>query len=377
MRRSRFLQVENLEQRQVLAGNVTVSLSGGNVTVTGDAAGNNISIYQQPNGLFNIIANDGEVITGPATDLNIRNLTVNMGDGNDEVRIGAQTNLPFPGAQAHIPGSTRVNGGTGANQILVAIDGGWDGTQSLPAASITVDTSPTAATDVAGALDDYIVVGNSSAAAITVRSGAGNDNLQIGGLKAQILTIDTGPDTTTGGMTDDDEMVLSVNKVAIGNVSLGGGANRLSTFSNLWGSFAVTAGDGDDNVSATGTQVATNLSINTNGGKDLVFLDEVSTGNSPELTAAFPLLGLLPNLPGRIQISSGAGDDTVYAMRLKSAFINVALNGGDDTLYARDVDAVYSLWNGGAGHDGKYSDAIEGTQSFVSFEEELPSPFPN
>ncbi len=49
-------------------------------------------------------------------------------------------------------------------------------------------------------------------------------------------------------------------------------------------------------MSATTSEVAANLTINTNGGKDLVFLDEVTTGSAPKLAEAFPLFGLLPKL---------------------------------------------------------------------------------
>src|SRR6476620_320740 len=86
----RRLGIEGLERRELLAGNVLVEVTGGFLKVTGDSAGNHITIYQQTNGRFNIAGLDDEVCTGPTTNILARNITVNLGGGDDSVVIAAQ-----------------------------------------------------------------------------------------------------------------------------------------------------------------------------------------------------------------------------------------------------------------------------------------------
>ena len=48
--KQRQLRVENLEQRQMMAGDVAVEVVNGDLVITGDSQDNNISVYQVSNG---------------------------------------------------------------------------------------------------------------------------------------------------------------------------------------------------------------------------------------------------------------------------------------------------------------------------------------
>src|SRR5687767_10005503 len=84
----RRLRVENLERRELLAGDVVVESHHGNVTITGDDETQVLFITPGENGLFNIQFFGGENVTGPTTDLDIQNLTVNLHGGFDVLVIG-------------------------------------------------------------------------------------------------------------------------------------------------------------------------------------------------------------------------------------------------------------------------------------------------
>src|SRR5690349_1891612 len=84
MRKHRNLVVEGLENRALLAGNVAVSVSGGTLFITGDAAGNGVSVQQLDSGKYfvtgfsvsggNTTVNGsaaGKIVTGVTNDINV------------------------------------------------------------------------------------------------------------------------------------------------------------------------------------------------------------------------------------------------------------------------------------------------------------------
>lgn len=97
-RTARRLGVESLESRQMMAGDVTVSVSCGDLTITGDGAANGIIMYQMGEGQYRIA---GVSQGGAATRIRMGNsiasyqtvtgvnddVTINMQGGNDYVTI--------------------------------------------------------------------------------------------------------------------------------------------------------------------------------------------------------------------------------------------------------------------------------------------------
>src|SRR5262245_60625264 len=90
----RFLTGEQLESRAMLAGNVTASLSGGRITIRGDAEDNEITITQ--------VDADSYTVTGVATDVNgdalpvdfdgvTAGFNIDLRGGNDILTIEAAT----------------------------------------------------------------------------------------------------------------------------------------------------------------------------------------------------------------------------------------------------------------------------------------------
>lgn len=391
MARSRRLHVEKLERRELLAGNVAVSVTGGDVTVTADDAGNSISIFQQPNGRFNIVGFDGETFTGPTTNLLIRNLTVNLGSGQDNLGIGKQSVTSLPSLPAQILGSTKVNGGTGAKLLFVLVNGGEVGEYRMPARAINVDTSPTVTADGASNLrDDDVLIASSSAALISVRTGGGNDALELFDVQALNLMADAAPVINVAGISDNDLIGFGGVVALNASLSTGGGANFVSGSQSLFGNLMTTTGSGGDDVRINNSVIATSFTLNTNAGADTVNLHDLQIGLTAEILAVFAEYGItlpqlpfnlfqltqyLPSLPGLLTVSTGEGDDVVDIADLNSTLsISVSLDGGNDQLFATDIDAFYSIYNGGLGTDGEFNSGIEGYNWLFLFEDELSPP---
>ncbi len=121
MRSARRLFVEGLENRRLLAGDVTVTRSGADLIVTGDNLSNTISIESDgnggvrvngfndasaqptsingtPNGTFQSSAFSGAVIVNMnggddevrLTRLQVSTASINLGEGNDDLVVGLQ-----------------------------------------------------------------------------------------------------------------------------------------------------------------------------------------------------------------------------------------------------------------------------------------------
>src|ERR1700759_4770088 len=76
---------ETLENRSMLAGNVTASVAAGNLTITGDNSANIITVTELANNQWQIIGaatkvnGKTQITTAPATGT----VTINMNGGND------------------------------------------------------------------------------------------------------------------------------------------------------------------------------------------------------------------------------------------------------------------------------------------------------
>lgn len=374
---NRRLFIEGLERRELLAGNVLVEVTSGLLKVTGDAAANHITIYQQTNGRFTVAGTDGEVFTGPTSNITARNITVNLGAGDDSVVIAAQpTEQGADLLPASVLGSTTVNGGDGSDTISISVIGRQAGTLVLPALAINVDGGASA-TGSEALQDDAVLITNSSANLVTVRTGVGNDSIDLTNVMALTVNLDAGSATTTNGLTDTD--LVSVTNVtaltAIVNLGLNNSDNFLSIDTGIFGSLLATGGNGVDNVNLSNTLAGLSLSLSTYGGADIVNLNTVQTG----LTQAdyqdlanlvieafginvstlpfnlFTLISTLPNLPGAMTVSTGDGADVVTANDLFSTMaIYIYLDAGDDQLFANNVESdVFAWFFGGAGTDGR------------------------
>lgn len=390
---TRRLTLESLENREMLAGNVTVAVRGGLVTITGDDNANQVALYQQGDGTFSLSGNDGEVFTGPTTNLVVRNLTVNLNGGDDIFTVSSQPDPQvFDVIPAEILGTININGGTGFDAMFAGVIGRLAGTLMVPAVAISIDAGNEPVNS-----PDLVQVTNSSAAAVTVNTWAGNDTVNLLNVFTLTTTVNTGVPSVRVGGADTDVVNMQGVTALTGLINLGTAdpllGNALIIRDGLFGNLIVNGGQAEDFVNVFNTLVGGTLTVNTYGGNDGLYLEQVRTGMTRADYQAvatqlatmfgvdigrlpfnlFALLNTLPTLPGVMTINTGAGDDTVTMLDDSSTFaIYIYLDQGDDELRATNVDSTFAYYFGGLGFDSRLLTALDGFFLDLQFEDILP-----
>ena len=173
MARRQFLQIEVLEERSLLAGDVTTYNTNGYLYLYGDSQANNVSLTRVGTTGVQITPRDGTTINGSANPLTISNvsagLSAYLGDGNNVLELNGSTttNLRMSGLTTILTGSGNdtvrfVNYSSGGGLLLYTGDG--DDT-------ISGALDPAAPTITSGGLR---VNGTT-----VINTGSGNDNLSL------------------------------------------------------------------------------------------------------------------------------------------------------------------------------------------------------
>jgi hypothetical protein len=304
--RGRF---ESLEQRQLLAGDVVVTVDGGNLMVQGDELDNKILITAGADaGSFvvtgldgtNIILN-GDPPVSEVTVADVRNARIRMGDGNDLVAV-AGASLRY----------VSIGTGAGDDRVLVGTDGG--------------------APELVGELPTDLSV---AARSLRVFTDGDNDEVAVDDTSVRHqLAIQTGDGDDTASLGSTAAVNQSGARLGVRggvHVGLGDGNDELNMDQvRVRGGIVVHAGDGDDTVD--GTAVTSHLmAILGDGGVDSMTLADLDVR----------LLG----------IHTGEGNDVVDVQDSAFAAFGVSLGDGDDTLTTSALQARLAVMLGGDGQD--------------------------
>jgi hypothetical protein len=309
LRRGRF---ESLEQRQLLAGDVVVSVLDGNLMVQGDELDNKIMITAgaQP-GEFVITGLDGTTVheegQPPAADVtvaDVHNVRVGLGDGNDLIAV----------VGAELSGSLGIRTGAGDDRVLIGTGG--DAAElvgQLPGdLSVAVRGSVLIGTnggDDQVSVDDAMIGGR-----LGVEAGADDDSVALGSTAAL------------------DPMAAARLSVRGGvQVNLGQGNDELSMDQlRARGAIVVHGGHGDDTIDATLTKSAA-LAAFGGSGVDAITLAQIEAHH--------------------LGVHTGEGNDSVDVRDSVFTALGVSLGTGDDTLTTADLQARVAIMLGGEGED--------------------------
>jgi hypothetical protein len=298
-RATRTLRIESLEQKQMLAGDVTVSVLNGVLTLQGDDLDNQVAVSAgETAGSFVIHGLDGtQLILGDAAgaaELVVegvrRGLVANLGNGNDVLRIN----------EASFRGNVAINMGEGDDRVSIGV------APEVSEASLTVDAD--AELDLPS-----VQIGQS----LLIRTGAGNDTVVINDTRGRgSLGVSTGEgdDTVRLGLAsegeeaelDDEVLVSFAHGVAL---DLGAGADDLFVNQLRAGVFHANGG----------------------AGADTMRINDVKTHV--------------------MNISGGRGEeaDSVVLNDVATRLLTVHLGAGDDSLTLSGVKAQFALLQGGRG----------------------------
>lgn len=183
------LNLEQLESRLLMSGNITVSVHHGRLTIFGDPADNQITIDQASlsSGQDRISATDADTtINGQAGPLifdGVKTIVVKLGDGNDKLDINGLT----------LSGGLHIDMGQGDN--------------SASFKDVSVHRN---ATFRSGNGKDSVSVQSLWAHKIVMRTGGGDDNLTFGidyGFQARKIRVNLGAgDDTLTYLSDPDPL---------------------------------------------------------------------------------------------------------------------------------------------------------------------------
>ncbi|WP_425618411.1 hypothetical protein NA78x_002116 [Anatilimnocola sp. NA78] len=286
--------LESLEARELMAGNVDVTLTNGDLLLTGDNLGNGVQIRQISADKFAVV---GLKQAGANTSINgagfkifsgvTGDVTFNMNGGNDQVHISdgqgffaSQPGLPTSFQPVEFSQNLTVNLGEGAD--LFAAD------------EMTVD----------GRLK--VDGGSGTFADIIELDGALVKGL---GAKGQAVEIDT-----NGG---DDQVLVEFSEFR-GTVDIDTGSENdfvQMFFSDVrnFGDLVIRTQAGDDEVELFDMLIADDLLIEAGFGQDVVTAVEVTVTDEADINLGF-------------------GDDLLQLFELIAADAELDGSGGTDTL---------------------------------------------
>ncbi|HEX3151094.1 MAG TPA: hypothetical protein VHR66_23645 [Gemmataceae bacterium] len=118
-RRRRRLTLESLERRDNPTGTVNAAMSGTILTLNGDDADNSVQVQQTGSGAFTVTGT-GTTITGGPNFTGVTGITANFGAGNDSVQITSNVDLDGNGpTDLVLAGAVTVNVGDGNNTLSI------------------------------------------------------------------------------------------------------------------------------------------------------------------------------------------------------------------------------------------------------------------
>lgn len=360
---------EGLEERTLLAANVTATLVGDTLVIEGDATSNDIDVFGDgTNGQITVLTGGQELAVsggtleepGQGSFTGVANIVVRGNEGDDYIHV----------SDIDINGNLTVQGGIGEDYIALHTH----------------------------QFDTFIGGG------VILNGGVSlNDDIEV-------ETLGYGSDLTIGGglaMLNNGGAYGSLDiAAAYGNISIGGGV-FMSTFSlagsegdaemradygnlSVGGSVVMSGGLGDDflgifagygatadNTSKTGVSIAGSVIMNGGWGNDELLITAYGYGLAPNAAApAQPVgLGVSNNMEigGGVYMLGGVGNDY---LSVGGQGADVAIGGslnqfggfGDDSLNAFAYDygvvsvAGHALADGGEGNDwiGAYGTVVGG-----------------
>ncbi len=311
-------QVEHLEDRRMLAGNVDVVVNdAGNIFVTGDNESNWIRFR--------------EVTVGQVSVLRVERLTLDT-----QITYNGQTNSSFDLFDAASNPTVKLKMGDGDDAVLFRDTnlGSVTGNLGRGHDGLSIDRS-TVEGDVivnagSGAYNDQVFLQLSTVAGnVKASLGAATSEFEAGTIdhdRFQTNQVEFLGDVSvrqSGGRA----VVLESSTIYRGDAtfSLGSGANiHASQLTEYDGSFKIKTGSGKDNLLLQGSKFHGDVFIATGSGNDVVNVVPVSNVNG--------VFQVATDVGTSMKIATGGGNDLVTTTGEFSSQVVLLTGGGDDTL---------------------------------------------
>lgn len=322
----RWLHVEGLERRELLAGNLQVSVAGSKLFITGDNLANNAAVVALTGGRY-AVAGLGTTINGGnniyVTPRSVSHISANLNGGDDALGLSNNAQAIFDLANNAFGVDLQTILGVSPAVLQALIAANTTVTEFSLSGSLTV---------AAGSGDDVIgVVGNIGGPVVVSLGSADVGGGNAFGIDGSSLTGGNGVIgagiSIVGDSQNDAVAIVSTDVRHSISIALGGGANSfLLDDSNVGGGVAYVGGEGVDNVEIFDAAIAVNVSLALgNGATNSVDIERVSTG--------------------AVAITTGSGADDVFAERVTVRHgVTIWTGGGaDDVTIQGDTVARSSI----------------------------------
>jgi hypothetical protein len=262
------LSVERLEARELFAGDVSAAMQGQMLAIIGDAEDNGVVLtynsaaqsYRvsgtvQGSGQTTINGLDAATSAAGVEFNGVKQIYVGLGAGNDDFEVGSPDAV-----DTVIQKWLTIDMGDGDDNVVLGASGNAPSGAAPIARSLTVGTSINVNL---GAGNDHLSIANATAGfALNINAGDGDDH------------VDFDTEFTPSGATTPVVFPVSVR----GNVSisLGGGADEL-TMKNVssQGSLKILDGAGAADLTLSNVNVKKRIDINTGNDADEISLQSI------------------------------------------------------------------------------------------------------
>jgi hypothetical protein len=266
------LTLEPLENRQLLAGNISIETSDGNLVILGDAFSNRISIRQTGLGQFTVTGNDGEQFRTPGglyqkTPVKVANvrggLLVSLASGNDSVQIQGL------GSSRSLGAFVTILTGPGKDEVVIR-EVQTGGLQYPPQIKV-----PTELNRQRAAIGNSAYWNATTPGSITIDTGAGDRASDGDTVSLQSINVEGPTMINTGFGADQVKLNGMTGRQAVINTSAGSDQVELAQQASVsFDTLNITMGDDNDYVNI-GTGPFQLTSINTSrfeGGRGVNIL---------------------------------------------------------------------------------------------------------
>ncbi len=316
-KQSRFMLVsEQLEARAMLAGDVHVTMSNGDLLIRGDQVDNQVSVAPADAGGIQISGNDGTLINGQAGPSVVfqdeggvpDDFVVQLSDGSNQIDIdgidvgdnvsiyagAGQDAITLDGVTA----GNRITVSSGFGDDLVRIIGSGDDAETAKNLYVYASggNNTIGVSRVAVSNDIYLRTsgGDDVVSAQEVRAGddlrlygsTGDDTLAIlDSSVADDTTLETGPRWSFRRSSDTDSAVI-LNSTHNGraNIDLGSGQDFLGVREIVVGDdVSLRAGSGDDKVGVQKSVFGDRVSLDGGSGDDGLLAEENDFSRDPSV----------------------------------------------------------------------------------------------
>lgn len=374
MVKQRKLGIEGLEQRQMLAGNVSAGLDvSGNLVLNGDLESNHVVVTKGffPNQLVvsggrsvSDNPNSATLINGQATPLTFSTsggLVLNMERGDDRVLL---TNVGLIG---------NLIGTLGGGDDLLALQSSSQGPVSF---TLNNGNSPQfGKASVSGFVnvqghngdDTFVLYDATISGNLTMRGGDGRDLFNFTGTTHKNSVVGGSVQLLPGGGND----TINIFRMAVGNsfrvddgwaasltrVTLNSLRVNFDILMNLSIRRDVVRLMGED--AGSNRFQARNVTINTGDGIDSVSVWRgvmvnltVSTGAGSEVDGANPGVRLnVLAINTQLFLDTGSGNDDAYLGNINVKTLRVNMESGSDRVRANFIDAADAIYSMAGGAD--------------------------